>query len=360
MNGGYQILSTLRYDSNLARLEEIFSSTDNDPVVKYSTVNDGFMLDTKFNGYKWDEKMIRDGIQDFCVFQKEFSQVNSEAFIESSLPLTFIKDFEDKVIINANYMDFFQSRFLFVSQHLSRINLALKYFKCAREPLTLNEFLTLLIDTVIDKSKTLMDNLEGIKNMDGPQIYKIRILIDKEGCIITESHPLSPSAEHTVFKTCTEYFYKTLLNGLCETPDNIWRIFKDIEPIQSTTPYTTFKTTKRHHYTLARERMMKMIAKSNDTHLHTTKCEVMLFNQNSFVMEGSITNIALSRKNKQGYIQWVTPPLQSGCLCGIFRYYLLQMGYLKEGDIKLEEINTGDTVLIFNGVMGCVKAIVTE
>ncbi|KAK5778906.1 aminodeoxychorismate lyase ABZ2 PWA37_001193 [Arxiozyma heterogenica] len=360
MIGEYQILSTLRYDSNLAKLEGITLNTDNDLVVQYSTVNDDFLLDTKCNGYEWKAEMIQDGTKDFHIFQKEFSQVNNISLTKLSLPLDSIKNFDDRIIVDATYMDFIQSRCLFVPQHLARINLALKYFDCPREPLTLNELLTLLIDTFIDKSKTLMDNLKEMGNVSNSQIYKIRILIDKNGHVITEAHPLNLSSEHTTSKTCTQYFYKTLLNGLCETSNNIWSIFKDIEPITSTTPYTTFKTTNRLHYTLARERMMRMITKSNNTYLNKTKCEILLFNQSSFVMEGSITNIAVSRKNKQNRIQWITPPLRSGCLCGIFRYYLLRMGYIEEDDIKLNEINIGDTILIFNGVMGCVKAIVTK
>ena len=360
MNEDYKILSTLRYDPNLAKLEEISSNGNNSLVVKYSTVNNDFMLSPKFNGYKWNNDMIRDAGKDFHAFQKEFSQVNSDSVMEPHLTPDFTKQFKDLLVVDADYKDFFQSRFLFVPQHLSRINLTLEYFKCPREPVTLNELITLLIDTVIDEGKSLMDNLTEIKNGQNNEASKIRVLINKEGHIVTEVYPLRFSSEVPVPKTCTQSFVKTLLNGLSENPNNEWNIFKDTEPILSYTPYTTFKTTNRLHYTLARERMINMISKCNDSNLNKFKCEIVIFNENNYAMEGSITNIAIARKTENSHVQWVTPPLKSGCLCGVFRYYLLQLGYIREDDIKLDEINIGDTLLIFNGVMGCVRAIVKK
>lgn len=354
MDKEYNILATLRYDPHLATVEAITPLKNEYSTITYSTVNDEFALDSTCNGYKWNPQLIENSKQDFTTFQNDFAEVNKVAatsppFLDGSL--------QDKLIANRDHKDFLLSRFLFVPQHVNRINMTLSYFNNNLPQLTLDKLADLLIDTVTEEKKSTTESLDEFKKGEDTQIYKIRVLINKEGKIVTEAHPL-PSPRFTDKnrpQSCTEYFQHVLLSGFGDTLNNVWDIVRDSQPLRSTTPFTTFKTTNRSHYTLARERMMEMISKYRYPSEDKTHCEIILHNDNGELMEGSISNIAIRRANG-----WVTPPLSSGCLCGIFRYYLLQKGYIQEGNISANEISIGDTVLIFNGVFGCIKAIVRE
>lgn len=345
----YQILATLRYDPHLAKLEEVFESkAEGIRNVTYSTVNDELQLDSKSNGYKWTPDMVEHK-EDFIMFQDEFSRLNRIP------PRTFTKvtNCEDNLVSNVHYTEFLLSRFVFALQHLNRINIALSFFGVEREEITLPEFTKLLIDTVFDKSKPLHKLLTSIQNDHIQQVYKIRVLLEKSGTIITEAHPIVSS--YVADESCSHYFQRILLSGFVDEEDTgpVWDLFKDTEPLVSTTPFTTFKTTNRAHYTRSRERMGEMVGKYRYPSEDKTKSEILVYNEENEVMEGSITNIAVY---KGGH--WITPPLKSGSLCGIFRYYLLQKGYIQEGKIMIEDVAIGDTVLIFNGVMGCVKSVV--
>lgn len=354
MDKEYNILATLRYDPHLAAIEAITPVKGDHLTVTYSTVNDDFALDLKCNGYKWNPELIEHGKEDFTTFQNEFTELNK---VTTILQPFSNAPFQDKLITNGGYKDFLLSRFLFVRQHLNRINMALRYFNNHKGKLTLDEFANLLIDTVTKGNKSIGEILNEVKKDEDAQSYKIRILISKEGRIVTEAHPLpSPTfTEKTRPRSCTEYFQHVLLGGFGDSQDNVWDIVKDSQPLRSTTPFTTFKTTNRSHYTFARERMVEMISKYRYPSEDKAHCEIILYNDRNELLEGSISNIAIKRANG-----WITPPLSSGCLCGIFRYYLLQKGYIQEDNISPNEISVGDTVLIFNGVLGCIKAIVRE
>lgn len=59
-----------------------------------------------------------------------------------------------------------------------------------------------------------------------------------------------------------------------------------------------------------------------------------------------------------GSKKYVTPRLATGCLCGTMRHYLLRLGLIEEGDIDIGSLTVGNEVLLFNGVMGCIKGTV--
>lgn len=353
MSEEYSILATLRYDPNLTDLKEIdFEDRYLDPITCL-TVNNELNLNW-IEGYKWDSQLVGENTKDFTVFQQEFSELN-----KVNAPLKHLSSqlIEDNLQRQLPIRDFYLSRFLFLSQHLDRINMTLKYFHNPKSSIMLQEFENLLIDTVCTENKSYEEILEDIKKGDDNQIYKIRVLINKKGQLRAEKHPL-PSPTFTNDSrplNCSDYLIKVLLSGFDEKSDKVWDIVIDPQPLKSTTPFTTFKTTYRPHYTLARERMVEIISKYRYPSKDSTHCEILVHNENNEIMEGSISNIAIKKGNT-----WVTPPLSSGCLCGIFRFFLLQKGYIQEGNIQLDEISIGDTVLIFNGVMGCIKAIIRQ
>ena len=75
--------------------------------------------------------------------------------------------------------------------------------------------------------------------------------------------------------------------------------------------------------------------------------EVVLFNENGEVTEGSLRNIAVYRDGS-----WVTPPLASGCLGGVVRAWMLKHGRVKEAKIMKDELIENEWVLTANGVEG--------
>ncbi|KAF9899180.1 hypothetical protein BX616_003193 [Lobosporangium transversale] len=72
-------------------------------------------------------------------------------------------------------------------------------------------------------------------------------------------------------------------------------------------------------------------------------------------METSIANIAVEIVDPEsGKLEWITPPLSSGLLCGTMRRYLLEKGELREGIIKVDDLKKaaleGRKIKCFNSV----------
>lgn len=122
----------------------------------------------------------------------------------------------------------------------------------------------------------------------------------------------------------------------------ILTIYLDTSPTPSSA-FTSYKTTNREHYNASR-------ARAGITSLSTPE-EVVLYNETGEVTEGSIRNVAFWRAGS-----WVTPRLESGCLAGTVRRWLLEElgdGCFKEGRIMRDEVVHGEWVLTSNGVEGC-------
>lgn len=108
---------------------------------------------------------------------------------------------------------------------------------------------------------------------------------------------------------------------------------------QSTTSslFTSNKTTSRAHYEAARSRVG--LKDRNEPQ------EVILYNENGEVMEGSFRNVAFWRDGG-----WVSPANSSGGLPGTVRRWLIEQDLLKVGVIHKEDIHPGDCVLLTNGI----------
>lgn len=118
-----------------------------------------------------------------------------------------------------------------------------------------------------------------------------------------------------------------------------WKVYISDSPTLIS-PFTSFKTTKREVYNEAR----KLLPGTNPG-----QEEVVLFNTQNNVMEGSITNIAVKRESDG---KWVTPLLSSGCLCGVTRHFLLRKNFIEEDNVTLEQLKPGTKVLLMNAIMG--------
>lgn len=127
------------------------------------------------------------------------------------------------------------------------------------------------------------------------------------------------------------------------SPDAIRTVYVDREPTPPSL-FTRTKTTHRDMYNAARARF-KLGPLPTPADANT---DVLLHNPNGLVTETSIRNIAFRRGDR-----WVTPRTHSGCLPGVMRRLMLEDGRFVEGDIHLEDICPGETVLTTNGMEGC-------
>lgn len=161
---------------------------------------------------------------------------------------------------------------------------------------------------------------------------KIRLLLSVQGEVRVECHatPERPN----------------LMLGLTENypSEQIYDIYVDETKVFAS-PFTTFKTTSRDVYNNARKRCLK-----GESQLE----EVLLINSCLELMEGSIFNVAIELNDGQ----YLTPPLLSGCLCGVTRAMLLSKGLIREDVILIEELQIGHEVLLFNGIVGVSRGII--
>jgi branched-subunit amino acid aminotransferase/4-amino-4-deoxychorismate lyase len=229
--------------------------------------------------------------------------------------------------------DYNSSSFFLFDEHYHRLNFELKYFDFPYQ---------------IDRPELLKNLNSALEGLDKSQPYKLRVTVNRSGDVkITAHHILNRS----------DLFDGLTINSIDEyisSGSTLWSVHIDKKPILIS-PFTSFKTTRRDHYSEARGRSLPAVIPEGEQH------EVLLFNSANHVMEGSITNIAIRQfdEEKQEF-DWVTPVLASGCLCGVVRHMLLSKGLIKEKLILLKDVKVGDEVLLMNGIIGVVKGRIVD
>ena len=78
--------------------------------------------------------------------------------------------------------------------------------------------------------------------------------------------------------------------------------------------------------------------------------DVILWNSRGEITETTRANVVL-RKNGR----FVTPPVHSGLLSGVFRCALIRSGQVEEAVLKAEELAHADAVFLVNSVRGWIK-----
>ncbi|TNE42354.1 MAG: aminodeoxychorismate synthase component I [Alphaproteobacteria bacterium] len=159
----------------------------------------------------------------------------------------------------------------------------------------------------------LAAHLDGLHERE----VMVRLLLDRSGAVEIDLKPLNTK------------------------PDETWTFDLAKEPISSSNPFLYHKTTHRQVY---------------DTALATAKSEgpcdeVLLFNEQGFLTEGSRTNLFLKIKG-----QLITPPLHHGLLEGTLRRELLETGQAVEGDLTRSDLDTAEAIFFGNSVRGLVPA----
>ncbi|CAI4049137.1 hypothetical protein SUVC_13G4200 [Saccharomyces uvarum] len=253
-------------------------------------------------------------------------------------------------------------RFFLLEEQYLRLRLTLSFFKIDFN-ISLYDLFKLLIETLVDCKEGTVEYFEKVQGMiSEKQCYKLRVLVSKAGTIRMEAVPLPMTPIFELTKNCdnaSDYYIETMLNGFLDRGSVNWDVAIASEPIDSSV-FTSFKTTSRDHYTNARTHMQIAInkVKGMEPASPVSQCEILLPNKSGQLMEGSITNVAIIRRDSNGNKKYVTPKLTSGCLCGTMRHYLLRLGLIEEDDIDIENLAVGDEVLLFNGVMGCIRGTI--
>ena len=106
----------------------------------------------------------------------------------------------------------------------------------------------------------------------------------------------------------------------------------DTKPVDSSSPFLYHKTTRREVYEERRQR-------------HPEADDVLLVNERGELTESTIANVAVRLGG-----QWCTPPIDAGCLPGIYRHVLLDQGEIVERTIRLRELEDCDGVALLNSV----------
>ena len=106
----------------------------------------------------------------------------------------------------------------------------------------------------------------------------------------------------------------------------------DLEPVDGSSPFLYHKTTRRDPYN---ERLVR----------HPDVDDVLLVNERGEITESTIANVAVKLAGN-----WVTPPVESGCLPGIYRRVLLDEGRLTERSVRIDDLQRCDGIALLNSV----------
>ena len=113
----------------------------------------------------------------------------------------------------------------------------------------------------------------------------------------------------------------------------------DLQPVDPNQRWLYHKTTRRQTYTTRARR-------------HPTVDDVVLVNDRGQVTETTVANLAVQLDGS-----WYTPPLDAGCLPGVERGRLLELGRLRERDLTPEDLHRADALALVSSVRGWRPAV---
>jgi para-aminobenzoate synthetase/4-amino-4-deoxychorismate lyase len=112
------------------------------------------------------------------------------------------------------------------------------------------------------------------------------------------------------------------------------RLVVDDEPVDSASPWLQHKTTRREPYAARALR-------------HPDADDVVLVNERGELTETTIANLGVRLDGT-----WWTPPTTSGCLPGVERARLLDLGRLRERVLHVEDLAAADGLAVLNSLRG--------
>ena len=186
----------------------------------------------------------------------------------------------------------------FLNEHLNRMKTAAYFF--------LFKFSRKRIIKFIERSTAALEINE---------VKKIKLLLNKWGNV------------------------KIKINDLPDISNDV-NVVVSKNKISSSDRFRYFKTTNR-----------KLYDDEYNKYLSRKFYEVLFLNEKDEVVEGSRTNIVIRVGNT-----WITPPLNSGALPGIYRkYFIEKYPEVEERNIKIEDLFNAEAILLTNVLRGEVK-----
>jgi para-aminobenzoate synthetase/4-amino-4-deoxychorismate lyase len=144
---------------------------------------------------------------------------------------------------------------------------------------------------------------------------RVRIALDRAGDLAIEVQDLAPAGRGLV------------------------RLVVDADPVDAASPWLQHKTTRRDPYRVRAAR-------------HPEADDVVLVNQRGEVTETTIANLAVLLDGR-----WRTPPVTAGCLPGVERGRLLELGELTERDLTPDDLRRADGLALVSSLRGWRPAV---
>jgi para-aminobenzoate synthetase/4-amino-4-deoxychorismate lyase len=144
---------------------------------------------------------------------------------------------------------------------------------------------------------------------------RVRLVLHRTGTVEVTTGPLPPTADRPV------------------------RLALDLDPVDAEQVWLSHKTTRRGVYAARADR-------------HPGADDVVLTNQHGRVTETTIANLVVLLDGR-----WWTPPVTAGCLPGVERGRLLELGQLAERDLSPADLRRADAVALVSSLRGWRPAV---
>ncbi|MCW5205232.1 aminotransferase class IV, partial [Desulfobulbus sp. N2] len=205
-----------------------------------------------------------------------------------------------------------ENGYFLLEYHLERLQDSARYFHFCHDPEEVRGGL----------DKTAAELSADVKNKEGAEQWRVRLLLHRDGRLETSSVPL-PESE--------------LSDSVSEEPAEV--IFSQ-EQLDASDPHRLHKTTRRELYNREFQRAVEQ------------GCYDILFtNTAGEITEGAITNIFLRLKKNE---RLLTPPTGCGLLAGTYRRMLLEQGKAIEQVLRMEDLLKAEELYVANSVRGLV------
>lgn len=165
--------------------------------------------------------------------------------------------------------------------------------------------------------------------------FKVRVCLRHNGRLEIGVEPILATKPPLLFPTTLELAKQT---HCAATMKPLFKAVLDVLPTRSSV-YTREKTHYRTMYNYARH--CALIQSYQDAK------EVLLFNREQFVMDGSITTPYFWRDGK-----WITPHTECGGQQGTTRRWAIDQGLCSAGFVSRESLQRDEIIWLSNGVKG--------
>ncbi|MEK0291457.1 aminodeoxychorismate synthase component I [Caldifermentibacillus hisashii] len=174
----------------------------------------------------------------------------------------------------------------------------------------------------------IKQSLYKLASDNGQGLYKVRLLLEKNGDIFTEIHSIGLGQTGVKPIERADSFMEHAAPSLGERP----KIILADKPIEHENIFYYHKTTNRKIYSQFQSQNPDIF-------------DVLLWNKDMELTEFINGNVVLEIDGKL----W-TPPVKSGLLAGTYRGFLLKQGKISEKILKLADLNTCTKIWFINSV----------